>query len=115
MKDQAASLVLKVVHTRNALETSQYPSKSKTPTLAKKWNAVLKQYIRKVPKEVKTQRLPLHTHLDIVSKNTSEYPAHITENVCVCRLSSIRVSVVFGDGGKQRLSEALKPPPVNTK
>lgn len=84
MKDQAASLVLKVVHTRNALETSQYPSKSKTPTLAKKWNAVLKQYIRKVPKEVKTQRLPLHTHLDIVSKNTSEYPAHITENVCVC-------------------------------
>lgn len=40
-------------------------------------------YIRKVPKEVKTQRLPLHTHLDIVSYN---YPVNITEcvSVCVC-------------------------------
>lgn len=80
MEDQAASLVLKVVHTRNALEASQHSSKSKTPTLGKKWNVALEQYIRNIPKEVETQRLPLHTHLDIVSYNS---PVHITERVCV--------------------------------
>lgn len=88
-------LVLKVARTRGALQASQQISPSKNTNKTEECG-------EKVPQGAKTQRLPLHTHLDIVSR---------TVRACV-RVFSI--GVVFSDG-KQRLSEALKPPPANAK